>query len=48
MRALTGGSNLQIPCPDWELNLQPFSVWDDAPTNEPPGQGSFHFVGGVL
>ena len=20
-------------CPDWELNLQPFGVWDDVPTN---------------
>ena len=20
-------------CPDWELNLQPFGVWHDAPTN---------------
>ena len=20
-------------CPDWELNPQPFSVWDDAATN---------------
>ena len=20
-------------CPDWELNPQPFGVWDDAPTN---------------
>ena len=20
-------------CPDWELNLQPFGVWDDTPTN---------------
>ena len=20
-------------CPDWELNLQSFGLWDDAPTN---------------
>ena len=20
-------------CPDWESNLQPFGLWDDAPTN---------------
>ena len=20
-------------CPDWESNLQPFGVWDDAPTH---------------
>ena len=25
--------------PDWELNLQPFGVWDDAPTNSATGQG---------
>ena len=27
-----GTSNLGM-CPDWELNPQPFAVWDDAPTN---------------
>ena len=27
-------------CPDGKLNLQPFGVWNDAPTNgAPPGQG---------
>ena len=26
-------------CPDRGSNLQPFSVSDDAPTKEPPGQG---------
>ena len=26
-------------CPDWEWNLQHFSVWDDVPTPEPAGQG---------
>ena len=28
-------------CPDQELNLQPFGVWDDAPTHlaTKPGQG---------
>ncbi|KAF6123874.1 dynactin subunit 5 [Phyllostomus discolor] len=22
-----------VMCPDWELNPQPFGLWDDAPTN---------------
>ena len=25
-------SNLDM-CPDWDLNPQPFGVWDDTPTN---------------
>ena len=28
--------------PDWGLNLQPFGVWDDAPT-EPPGQSQKNY-----
>ena len=26
-------------CPDRELDPEPFGVWDEAPTAEPPGQG---------
>ena len=34
VRALTrdGTHNLER-CPDWELNLKPFGVWNDTPTN---------------
>ena len=32
--ALTGNQTRYLDvCPDWELNLQPFGVWDDAPNN---------------
>ena len=34
MRALTGDQTCNLGmCPDWELNLQPFGVWDNNPTN---------------
>lgn len=29
----------RVMCPNWELNLQTFIVWEDAPT-ESPGQGT--------
>ena len=31
--AVTGDQTENLGmCPDWELNPQPFGVWDDAPT----------------
>ena len=29
-------------CPDWELNLQPFGVWDEALTNRATQPGLTH------
>ena len=30
---MEAGTHSLSMCPDWELNPQPFSVWDSAPTN---------------
>ena len=46
VRIPTGDRTLNLGmCPDRELNLQPFGVWDDAPINRAtwPGLNRFFF-----
>ena len=35
-------------CPDWESNLQPFSLWDYASPLSHTSQGSYRVIGNVL